>query len=157
MRRQGRIHAHLHAVPARGDSVHRVNYRRSVAALSHPNIVAIHDFGRHDGVTDAVMELLEGQSLRQALANGGLPRRKALEYATQIGRALDAAHALGSPSSPTDEADGSPHVRHDRRQRIPRPAPVPHFRFAGAAPADLERAYAAMIQWFERHLGSAAK
>ena len=28
MRRQGRIHAHLHAVPTRGDSVHRVNYRR---------------------------------------------------------------------------------------------------------------------------------
>jgi dipeptidyl aminopeptidase/acylaminoacyl peptidase len=29
--------------------------------------------------------------------------------------------------------------------------------FAGAAPADLERAYAAMMQWFERHLGSAAR
>ena len=48
---------------------------QAIAALSHPNILAIHDFGRHDG-TYAVMELLEGQSLRQALANGGLPRRK---------------------------------------------------------------------------------
>jgi hypothetical protein len=34
---------------------------------------------------------------------------------------------------------------------------VPSSRLAGAAPADLERAYAAMMQWFERHLGSAAK
>jgi serine/threonine protein kinase len=67
----------------------------ALAALSHPHILAIHDFGRDDGVTYAVMELLEGQSLRQALANGGLPRRKALEHARQIGRALDAAHARG--------------------------------------------------------------
>ena len=66
-----------------------------LAALSHPHILAIHDFGRDDGVTYAVMELLEGQSVRQVLANGGLPRRKALEYARQIGRALDAAHARG--------------------------------------------------------------
>ena len=67
----------------------------AVASLSHPNILAIHDFGRDSGVTYAAMELLEGQSLRQAIANGPLPRRKALDYAGQIARALDAAHARG--------------------------------------------------------------
>ena len=67
----------------------------AVAALSHPNILAIHDFGRDNGVTYAVMELLEGQTLRQAIASGCVPRRKALDYATQIARALDAAHARG--------------------------------------------------------------
>ena len=67
----------------------------AVAALTHPNILAIHDFGRDNGVTYAVMELLEGQSLRQGIASGMVPRRKALEYARQIARALDAAHARG--------------------------------------------------------------
>jgi serine/threonine protein kinase len=66
-----------------------------VASLSHPNILAIHDFGRDSGMTYAAMELLEGQSLRQAMANGRLPQRKALDYARQIARALDAAHARG--------------------------------------------------------------
>ena len=67
----------------------------AVAALSHPHILAIHDFGRDNGLTYAVMELLEGQSLRDALRNGPVPRRKALDYATQIAKALDAAHTRG--------------------------------------------------------------
>src|SRR5512141_461578 len=37
---------------------------QAVAALSHPNILAIHDFGTADGVTYAVTELLEGETLR---------------------------------------------------------------------------------------------
>jgi TolB-like protein len=65
----------------------------TVAALSHPNILAIHDFGSDNGVTYAVMELLQGQSLRDALRGGALPRRKAIDCARQIARALDAAHA----------------------------------------------------------------
>src|ERR1700752_3601822 len=40
---------------------------RAVAALSHPGILAIHDFGRADGLTYAVMELLEGSTLRARL------------------------------------------------------------------------------------------
>src|SRR6266852_5446460 len=43
---------------------------KSVAALSHPNILAIHDFGTHDGISYAVMELLEGETLREKLAGG---------------------------------------------------------------------------------------
>src|SRR5262245_58700328 len=68
---------------------------QAVAALSHPNILAIHDFGSDGNVTYAVMELLEGQTLRDAMSHGGLSRRKALDYARQIASALDAAHTRG--------------------------------------------------------------
>ena len=47
---------------------------RAVAALSHPNILAIHDFGTEDGIAFAVMELLEGETLGERLAGGALPQ-----------------------------------------------------------------------------------
>ncbi len=65
---------------------------KAVAALSHPNILAIFDFGRHDGVAFAVMELLDGETLRSRLAAGSLPLRKVLDYAGQILLGLAAAH-----------------------------------------------------------------
>src|SRR6476469_1516447 len=40
---------------------------KAVASLSHPNILAIHDFGRHEDVSYAVTELLEGETLRGKL------------------------------------------------------------------------------------------
>lgn len=46
---------------------------RSVAALNHPNILSIFDFGTHDGITYAVTELLEGETLREMLSGGALP------------------------------------------------------------------------------------
>src|SRR5512139_2653507 len=46
---------------------------RAVAQLSHPNILAIHDFGRQGETAYAVMELLEGETLRARLTNGALP------------------------------------------------------------------------------------
>src|SRR5215510_2222724 len=68
---------------------------KAVAALSHPNILAIHDFGRHGDVAYAVMELLEGETLREKLAAGALPARKTVEYAAQIAQGLAAAHEKG--------------------------------------------------------------
>ena len=68
---------------------------KAVAALSHPNILAIHDFGREAGTAYAVMELLEGETLRERLAAGALPVRKAVEYAVQIAQGLAAAHDKG--------------------------------------------------------------
>ena len=68
---------------------------KAVAALSHPNILAIHDFGTHEGTAYAVMELLEGETLRQRLAAGPLPARKAMECAAQVARGLAAAHEKG--------------------------------------------------------------
>jgi serine/threonine-protein kinase len=68
---------------------------RAVAALSHPNILAIHDFGSDGGVVYAVAELLEGATLRERLAAGALPPRKAVEYAVQAAQGLAAAHERG--------------------------------------------------------------
>ena len=68
---------------------------KAVAALSHPNILAIHDFGEHQGNAYAVMELLEGQTLREALHDGPVPQRKAIDFAQQIARGLAAAHESG--------------------------------------------------------------
>ena len=56
---------------------------RAVAMLSHPNIVALDEFGASDGMTYAVMELLEGESLRSRLGSGPLPLRKAIDTAAQ--------------------------------------------------------------------------
>ena len=68
---------------------------KSVAALSHPGILAIHDFGHEGSTSYAVMELLEGETLRLRLAGGALPFRKAVDYAGQIAHGLAAAHARG--------------------------------------------------------------
>jgi len=68
---------------------------KAVAALSHPNILAIHEFGSEDGIAFAVMELLEGQTLRQRIADGALPQSKAVEIGAQVARALAAAHDKG--------------------------------------------------------------
>src|SRR5262249_10493610 len=68
---------------------------KAVAALSHQNILAIHDFGTHENVTYAVTELLEGQTLRERLESGALPRSQAIDSALQIARGLAAAHERG--------------------------------------------------------------
>jgi len=68
---------------------------RAVAALNHPNILAIHDIGEQDGAPFIVSELLEGRSLRTELENGALSARKASDYAVQIAQGLAAAHDKG--------------------------------------------------------------
>jgi serine/threonine protein kinase len=67
----------------------------AVATLSHPNILAIHDVGDEHGTVYAVMELLEGETLRSRLESGAIPGRKASEYALQIAQGLAAAHEKG--------------------------------------------------------------
>ena len=68
---------------------------RAVAALSHPNILDIHDMGAAGGVSWVVTELLEGETLSRRLAAGALPWRKAAEIARAIAEGLAAAHARG--------------------------------------------------------------
>jgi eukaryotic-like serine/threonine-protein kinase len=68
---------------------------KAVAALSHPNILAIHDFGMHDGTAYAVMELLEGETLGAMLTAGRIPPKQAVDYALQVARGLSAAHEKG--------------------------------------------------------------
>ncbi len=68
---------------------------KAVAALSHPNILAIHDFGTHDGTAYAVMELLKGETLRERLDAETISQKQALEYALQVAKGLAAAHDQG--------------------------------------------------------------
>ena len=68
---------------------------KAVAALSHPNILAIYDFGHQDDTAYVVTELLEGETLRETLIGGTVPRRKAIEIAVAVSDGLAAAHARG--------------------------------------------------------------
>jgi len=68
---------------------------RAAGMLNHPNITAVYDFGFHDGAPYVVQELLEGETLRTALAGGKLPQRRAVENAIEIARGLAAAHDKG--------------------------------------------------------------
>ena len=69
---------------------------RAVAALNHPNIVAIYDVGKDaDGRPYLVTELLEGSTLRTRLADEPLPLRLAVDFALQIAHGLAAAHDRG--------------------------------------------------------------
>jgi eukaryotic-like serine/threonine-protein kinase len=65
---------------------------RAVAALSHPNILALHDYGTENGIAYAVTELLTGETVRARLTSGALPLRKAIEVAVHVARGLAAAH-----------------------------------------------------------------
>ena len=68
---------------------------RTVAALNHPNILALYDTGTENGVTYAVFELLEGQTLRALLQKGPVPVAKVADYGVQICHGLAAAHDKG--------------------------------------------------------------
>ncbi|MFZ2492461.1 MAG: protein kinase [Thermoanaerobaculia bacterium] len=68
---------------------------RAVAALSHPNILSIHDFGEDNGTAYAVMELLEGATLRERVQQAEITAARALEWAHQIAQGLAAAHERG--------------------------------------------------------------
>ncbi len=68
---------------------------RALAALQHPGILAIHDFGREGEWSFAVTELLEGKTLRDKLGGGPLPLPRVLEIATELASALAAAHDRG--------------------------------------------------------------
>jgi tetratricopeptide (TPR) repeat protein len=65
---------------------------KATAALSHPNILDVHDVGTVEGVPYLVEELLEGESLRDRLARGAVPVREAVEIAVQVAHGLAAAH-----------------------------------------------------------------
>lgn len=68
---------------------------KAVAALSHPNILAIHDVGNERGISFVVTELLEGETLRDRLNRSAIPWRKSVEFGIAIADGLAAAHAKG--------------------------------------------------------------
>jgi serine/threonine protein kinase len=68
---------------------------RAISGLNHPGICVLYDMGEQDGQRFLVMELLEGQTLRERIAGKPLPNDVLLDLAIQLADALDAAHSRG--------------------------------------------------------------
>src|SRR5262245_19144858 len=68
---------------------------KTLAALNHPNIAQIYGFEKADGVRALVMELIEGPTLADRIAQGPVPVDEALPIARQLAGALEAAHDQG--------------------------------------------------------------
>jgi Tol biopolymer transport system component len=71
------------------------NEARAMASLNHPHIVAVHDFGIHEGHPFIVTELLHGETLRNYMNGRPLSPSKATEFAAQIASGLAAGHEFG--------------------------------------------------------------
>jgi serine/threonine-protein kinase len=72
-----------------------VREARAAARLTHPKVARVYDFGRDGGAPFLVMELLEGETLADRLADGPLPPAEAARIVASVADALDAAHQLG--------------------------------------------------------------
>ena len=68
---------------------------KTLAALNHPNIAQIYGLEKADGIIALVMELVEGPTLADRIAQGPIPVNEALPLARQIAEALEAAHEQG--------------------------------------------------------------
>jgi serine/threonine protein kinase len=97
---------------------------KAVSSLNHPNICALYDIGRQDGIDYLVLELLEGETLAARLEKGALPLDQALPYAMQIADALDRAHRQGLVHR---DLKTWQHHAHQRRREVAR------LRFGQAA------------------------
>ena len=72
-----------------------VREARALAQLSHPNIVAVYEFGQQDGMFFLLMELVDGITLREAITDRTLDPNDALPVISQICNALEYAHGQG--------------------------------------------------------------
>ena len=97
--RLGRLVAIKVLLDAHSNDAGRLDRLRQEAlaagSLNHPNVVSVHDVGTEGDAFFVVSELIEGQTLRERLAEGPLPLRLALEYGAQAARGLAAAHDKG--------------------------------------------------------------
>jgi len=96
LKRQVAIKVLPAAVAADAERLARFQREAEVlAALNHPNIAHIHGLEKSEGQTALVMELVEGPTLADRIAEGPLPVDEALPIAKQIVEALEAAHEQG--------------------------------------------------------------
>ena len=68
---------------------------RAASALNHPNIVTIHEIGRHGETAFIAMELVEGKTLRELTISGPMPVKRVLNVAAQVADGLAKAHSAG--------------------------------------------------------------
>jgi Tol biopolymer transport system component len=68
---------------------------RAISQINHPNICALHDVGRAEGVEYLVLEFLDGETLTDRIAKGPLPIADVLRFGSQIASALACAHRAG--------------------------------------------------------------
>src|SRR5215831_4433562 len=68
---------------------------RAISALNHPNVCTVYDIGEDRGQPFLVMELLQGQTLRQRIATGRIPNDDLISIALQVCEALEAVHSRG--------------------------------------------------------------
>jgi TolB-like protein/tetratricopeptide (TPR) repeat protein len=85
--------ARLAAEPARLERFERE--ARAASSLNHPNIVTVYDAGVSEGVPWIAMELVEGRTLRSAVADGPMPPDAVLRIAMQVADGLRRAHEAG--------------------------------------------------------------
>jgi serine/threonine protein kinase len=124
---------------------------RVIAALSHPNILAIYDIGSHNGVWYLVTELLQGETLGRRLTRGKLPWKKAVEISARVAdglarRARGVVHRDLKPEnifSATTASRSStsvwPSRRPRRAARTPSRARIPPSPDRSSAPSDICR------------------
>ena len=116
---------------------------KALAALNHPNLLSIHDFGEAGGIAFSVTELLEGQTLRAKILAGPMDVQEALGIGIQITRGLAAAHEKGvihrdlKPANIFVTADGHVKVLDFGLARLEAPAPPRGEPVSEAATADL--------------------
>ena len=80
---------------------------RAVAALNHPNILAIHDIGSFRAIPWAVTELLQGETLAERLRSGAIAPEKAVDIAAQVADGLAAAHLRESSTATSSRRTSS--------------------------------------------------
>lgn len=89
---------------------------KSLARLSHPNIVNVHSYGVHDGVPFLTMDYVPGTNLQELLNRSALPRVRAVDMLARISRAIDHAHSRGvlhrdiKPANVLIGSDGKPRI-----------------------------------------------
>jgi tRNA A-37 threonylcarbamoyl transferase component Bud32 len=110
---------------------------KTLARLSHPNIVSLHDFGERDGLLFLTMDFVDGVTLRELLHEGKLPPEQALAIVPQICEALQYAHGKGvvhrdiKPENILLDSEGRVKVADFGIARLAGAAPEPNLTAAG--------------------------